>query len=413
MMQFTGIQYLQIDVANNMGHDKWTWDKRIAWTVENDHQLEQLLDQADVPALYYASVKALRAAQRGEVSNFPISLDATASGMQILSALTGDLLGAQLCNVVNRVAYMGGTERADGYSIVFDEMKERVGSSAEIKRDMIKKAVMTALYGSKAMPKKVFGEGRLLDIFYETMADLAPAAWELNEHFLQIWNPEALKNSWVLPDNFHVHVKVMSKIEEQVHLFDEPISTFRQVNMPMDEGRSLGANTIHSIDGMIVREVTRMADYNPSQVAKVQQLYGLARLDYDSLKDVVETPNTMLLRVLLDHHCHSGFLSARVIDLIEDTNMALFSMPALDALSELLSQLPIKPFKVIAVHDCFRCLPNYGNDLRRLYTLQLYKVARSNMLSFLLSQIMGHKVEIGKLNPEMVDMILDAEYALS
>ncbi|WWC81979.1 transcription-repair coupling factor [Burkholderia phage vB_BpP_HN05] len=140
MMQFTGTNYIRIDVANNFGHDKWTWNERIQWVHDHDHELEQLLDQADVPALYYASVKALRAAQRGEVSNFPISLDATASGMQILSALTGDRNGAALCNVVNRIVD-GEIKRADGYTIVFEEMKERVGSSAEIKRDMIKKAV--------------------------------------------------------------------------------------------------------------------------------------------------------------------------------------------------------------------------------------------------------------------------------
>lgn len=272
---------------------------------------------------------------------------------------------------------------------------------------------MTALYGSKAMPKKVFGEGRLLDIFYETMSDLAPAAWELNEHFLEIWNPENLKNSWVLPDNFHVHVKVMTKVEEQVHLFDEPISTFRQVNQPQEEGRSLGANTIHSIDGMIVREITRMADYDVNQVKKLYSLNTLALVDPEALKPLKETKETELLRILLGHFRDSGFLSARVIDLINEDNFVLLDEHERVAVMELLQLLPRQPFKVIAVHDCFRCLPNHGNELRRLYNLQLHKLYASDMLSFLLSQIMQTKVSIPKLDNDMAQDILDAEYALS
>src|SRR4051812_442600 len=111
---------------------------------------------------------------------------------------------------------------------------------------------MTALYGSKAQPKKVFGEGKLLQVFEETMKEVAPAAWELNECFLKIWNPDALTNDWVLPDNFHVHVKVMSQVTESLNFLNEPVEIKRMVNAPTKEGRSLGANTIHSIDGMIV-----------------------------------------------------------------------------------------------------------------------------------------------------------------
>lgn len=61
----------------------------------------------------------------------------------------------------------------------------------------------------------------------------------------------------------------------------------------------------------------------------------------------------------------------------------------------------------------FRCLPNYGNDLRKQYILQLHHIARSNMLSDLLSQLMGHEVKVGKLDPTLADDILNTEYALS
>ena len=75
--------------------------------------------------------------------------------------------------------------------------------------------------------------------------------------------------------------------------------------------------------------------------------------------------------------------------------------------------MPTKPFNLIAVHDCFRCLPNYGNDLRKQYNLQLHLLAKSNMLDFLLSQLVDRVVHYPKLYPKMADEILNTDYALS
>lgn len=61
----------------------------------------------------------------------------------------------------------------------------------------------------------------------------------------------------------------------------------------------------------------------------------------------------------------------------------------------------------------FRCLPNYGNDLRYQYNLQLYLIAKSDLLSYLLSQLLKQPVSIGKLDPTMANDILNTEYALS
>ncbi|MNY61690.1 hypothetical protein D3C86_1983980 [compost metagenome] len=80
---------------------------------------------------------------------------------------------------------------------------------------------------------------------------------------------------------------------------------------------------------------------------------------------------------------------------------------------ELINSLPAKPFEIISIHDAFRCLPNYGNDLRQQYQLQLHLIARSNLLSYLLSQVLEQKVQIGKLDPTLAQDILHSEYMLS
>jgi hypothetical protein len=54
------------------------------------------------------------------------------------------------------------------------------------------------------------------------------------------------------------------------------------------------------------------------------------------------------------------------------------------------------------VHDCFRVLPNYGNDLRRQYNLLLSQMAESNLLSSIVSQITGRKIQADKLDPSLI-----------
>jgi hypothetical protein len=395
---FTGREYLKIDIASNFGLDKISWDDRIAWFDANESQLDNLVQSAKEPALFYAGVKAWREVMQGKPIGYMVSFDATSSGLQLLAALTGDRSAAELCNVVDT------GKREDAYTRIYQLMMEILGETGQISRDQVKEAIMTALYGSKAVPKRVFGEGELLNLFYKTMERVAPAAWELNEAFLAMWDPTALINEWVLPDNFHVKVKVMSQVADTVHFLNAPYEVTYKINAPMEEGRSLGANTIHSIDGMVVRELTRRCDYSPAQLDAVRSaLAGPGGQRSDRPKD-------QLLTELWDHYRASGYLSARILDHIDAENVGLIDP---EPVWELLGSLPERPFKVVSIHDCFRCLPHYVNDLRRQYNLQLQLIAKSDLLQFLLSQIMRREVNITKFDPTLYMSIGETNYALS
>lgn len=409
MQTFTGIEYLKIDIANNFGLDKKNWDERIEWFDKNREKLPQMLNQADNPALFFAGLQAMEAAEAGKPSGYPISLDATASGMQLLAVMTGDRRAAELCNVIN-VKKDGAPQRQDGYTVVYKAMVDAIGEEGRISREDTKSAIMTSLYGSIAEPKKVFGEGILLQIFYSTMKKLAPAVWELNEAFLDMWDSEALMNSWVLPDNFHVHIKVMDRVTETVHFMNAPYEVHRMVNAPIEEGRSLGANTTHSVDGMVVREMGRRCDYNRVRVETLRQDIECLDAGYTISMLIDDDADAEMVRTLWDHYEESGFLSARILDHLYMHNLHLVDRAVI---KELIESLPAKPFKVVAVHDCFRCLPNYGNDLRKQYTNLLQLIGKSNLLQFLISQILKRKVAIGKLDEDMWKEIGDAEYALS
>lgn len=321
--------------------------------------------------------------------------------MQLLACITGDRRAAELCNVVNT------GKRADAYTEVYNVMLKKVGEQGRVTRDMTKKAIMTSLYGSEAIPKRVFGTGPMLMKFYESMEELAPAVWELNEYYKAIWDHTRSTYEWVLPDNFHVVCKVTDYVNEQVLFLGEHFDVVTKIHGPTAEGRSLSANTTHSLDALVVREMARRCNYNPTKVERIRALLN------DPSKWTHGTAfgqDGQLLLALLQRYKASGYLSARILDCIHEHTAHL--VPC-DVVLELIASLPAKPFEVYSVHDCWKCLPTYGNDLRKQYTLQLHLIAKSHMLSDLLSQLMGHEVTIQKLDPTLADDILLSEYALS
>lgn len=409
MQLFTGKQYLQIDIAGSFGLDKEDYSVRLDWFEANQDKLMERLHEAETPALYYAGVKAWLDTLAGKSSGYPISFDATASGMQILSCLTADRKAAEICNVVPKALTEGGDHREDAYTNVYSNMKELVKEEDKLEREDVKSAVMKSLFGSKAVPRNVFGEGPMLETFYKVMKTVAPGVWELNEAFLEIWDETALVNSWTLPDNFHVHVKVMDLQTEVVSFHNEPYDVQRKINAPIKDGRSLGANTIHSIDGFIVREMGRRCSYDPNWIALIREIISEESIShFETPKEKKEAHR--MVDVLMNLYKESGYFSARILDYIDSDTIHFVDQ---EALKELLASLPKKPFDMAVVHDCFRVLPNYGNDLRWQYNNQLSLIAHSKMLTFLLSQIVGYTLDVEKLDPTMADDIINTDYALS
>lgn len=341
---FTPRQYLQIDIAGNFSskNEKMDWDKRLQWFDENQHQLEALLKQAETPALYYAGVMAWRDVNQGIPSGYPVSLDGCSSGLQILACLTGDIAAAKLCGVIST------GHREDAYTTIYEWMLGQSDTSSRVTRDMTKSAIMKSLYGSTAVPKEVFGEGELLDVFYRAMQENAPLAWNLNQMFLAMWDPEETCHSWVMPDNFHVHVKVMAKVEDTFHYLDQPYTVTRYENRATENGRSLGANLTHSIDGFIVREMARRCSYDREVVDAA--LAAVVHHGRDEAAEFCGVPchDTDMLLILWDHYKASGFLSARILDHITEFNARYVDR---QDIMDLIDSLPKKPFEILTIHQ--------------------------------------------------------------
>ena len=247
MKKFNPMQYLAIDIANCWGLDKVTYEERIQWVKDNIDNLEQLADQADEPMLYWKAVKALRQAQNGEATGHTVALDSVCSGLQIMSALMRDKEGCTITGLIHP------DKRYDAYTEVTDTMNELIKDSEEdlgeffVDRNQSKRAVMTYLYGSKAVPEEVFGAA-LLPYFYDAMNIKAKGAMELLGLLHGSWNSNALAHSWTLPDGHRAYIPVMQKVEKRISIKElnyNPVVTM-QVNESKDKGISNIANVVHS-----------------------------------------------------------------------------------------------------------------------------------------------------------------------
>jgi len=392
MQLFNKEQYLLIDVANNYGLDKLSWNERIDWAKSNLNNLENLANKADAPCMYRCSVKALRDHYAGIPSGYGIHLDASASGTQWLSILTGDRSGAKLCNVLNT------GKREDSYTIIHKAILEESDTTSNITREQVKKAIMTSLYGSTKRPKELFGKD--LPIFEKVMSKYLPEAWLFNKALSgSAWDPTANSYHWVLPDNFHAGFKVKALVQHEFTFKGNTVPYFVKEQMPQPRGRALGANLIHSIDGFIVREMVQRCSFSNNRAKEV--ISG-------STSFIGSTEDILQCLTLWNLYKESGFLSARILNYIYANTINLVDRTKIE---ELLNELPKKTFDILPIHDSFTALPAYGNDVRQQYIYLMYHMAKSNMINFL-----GHQIGIQAewVKPEdFSEEILNSEYALS
>lgn len=221
MKYYSGWDWLLIDAANQFGYDKMTFEKRIEWATDKLAILESFTDEAETRPLYVKAVMAIRKAQQGIPTGHMVGVDSVCSGIQIMSVLTGCVSGATATGCVDPDV------RADAYTTVTKAMENALGGSIDISRDDAKQAVMTSFYGSKAVPKALFGEDTPeLDAFYKAATTVAPGAWELLQDLLASWQPYALSHAWKMPDGFDVKIKVMDKKEARIEVDELNHATF-------------------------------------------------------------------------------------------------------------------------------------------------------------------------------------------
>lgn len=404
--QYTGIQYMAIDIANHFGLDKLEFEDRIQWVKLNQDCLESLADKAEDKPLYVKSVNHFRRALRGLPTGHTVALDSCASGLQLMSVLTGCESGAYMTGLIDP------NKRMDAYSLVTGYMNELLDESITVPRKQAKDSLMTSLYGSMAKPKEIFGKGTpAYKAFYEVLSTKCKGAYALLRILLNAWDSSKEYNHWVLPDGFNAYIPVMESITDRVKIkeLNYTMSVQTWVNKPMDFGLSICANAIHSCDGYVLRTLVRRCNYNVKQVKKS------VRLIKEALLSEYVIPEHYVEEAVMPIHLYIKTGLADIV-CIQHIEKIVHQLPH-DMLRKLLftleTMLQHEPFEVITVHDSFACLPNHCNTLRYWYKEILAEIAESTLLNHLLTQIYGEECNFKKINPNLASLIRNSNYGLS
>lgn len=404
--QYTGIQYMAIDVANHFGLDKLEFEDRIQWVKTNQDCLESLADKAEDKPLYVKSVNHFRKALQGLPTGHTVALDSCASGLQLMSVLTGCESGAYMTGLIDP------NKRMDAYSKVTEYMSQLLDENIEVPRKDAKQALMTSLYGSMAKPKEIFGKGTpAYKAFYEVLSTKCKGAYALLRILLNAWDSSKEYNHWVLPDGYNAYIPVMQSITDRVKIeeLNYTMSVQTWVNKPMDFSLSICANAIHSVDAYVLRTLVRHVNYNTKQVKKTIGLIEEALLsEYVAPEHIVE-------EAVMPIHLYikTGIADIVCIQHIEKIIHQLPHSMLRKLLHTLKTMLQHEPFEVITVHDSFACHANHCNTLRYWYKEILSEIAESTLLNHLLTQIYGEECNFKKINPNLASLIRNSNYGLS
>jgi len=394
--EMTGLEYLMADIAckHDKAYEKKGWDERLHHFSEIDFKDPKTFKEASNPIGLRAAYVALEDTAMKKPSGYMISLDAASSGLQLLSLLVSCPHSWKLC---------GGDETIlDAYMHIYMSLH----MNTVLDRKDVKQCIMTALYGSTAQPKAIFGED--VDVFYEAMEKMAPGAWDLNLGIQELWDEiDGTTYDWVLPDNFYCCIETHDKEVIPFMFLDQEFQVIQKVNERPRFHKGLGPNLIHSIDGMVVREMYRRCSYDLKMMERVLNLLANSGGAWDYRPDAKSAD---MVQTLWDHYEETGFLSVRILDYLYEDTMWIVDEKVIQ---DLINTMPLKPFEMISVHDCFRCHPNYGNDLRRQYNVIMADINDSKILPVMASQVAKQNIKANKVGTIPREVILNANYTLS
>jgi len=304
MQQFTPMEYLYIDVANQFGLDGINWDKRIEWVKSNIDKLEESSKKVKYKtrARYNKAVLALRKTQREEMVGHPMGLDATASGVALLSLLSGDYEGAKSCNLINT------GNREDAYKAVTDHINTLLEANNKVTREDIKYCLMTYFYNSKATPLKVLGrkveeydpmakkwrkyyieDTPAYIAFIETLENKYPYVIKAQNLINSCYSENTLAHSFVMPDGHTVYLPSYVTESKRVKCTKLNSSFTYNAKTPqanLDQWRSLAAHVVHACDGYIVREVIRKMNKQGREVLTVHDEFMAHPCDIQALREI-------------------------------------------------------------------------------------------------------------------------------
>jgi DNA-directed RNA polymerase len=282
--------WLAFQVATTYGLDKAPMDERIDWVVKNHDFLSYIANDPEGTIPEWSSVEepwcfiaavleydqcVIKGTKK--TSGFPVSVDATCSGLQHLSALALDRTAAEMVNVVPT------DKPSDGYKIVAEKAKEILPKHLHdhITRKVTKRTVMTTPYGVTENSARDYIRQELKGIELEKgeLQKIVKAIYRYgvrkvfdgpcrSMEFIQKVAGERIKSGattleWVTPSGFTVIQEYRRNEAERVRtkLLGEQISAHllkdweeRQIDLQKAK-TAASPNLIHSLDAALLHLV--------------------------------------------------------------------------------------------------------------------------------------------------------------
>jgi DNA-directed RNA polymerase len=287
--------WLAFQVATTYGLDKAPMDERIDWVVKNHDFLSHLANDPEGTISEWSSVEepwcfiaaVLEYDQcviKGikKTSGLPVSVDATCSGLQHLSALALDRTAAEMVNVVPT------DKPSDGYKIVAEKAKEILPEHLHdhITRKVTKRTVMTTPYGVTENSARDYIRQELKGVELEKgeLQMIVKAIYRYgvrkvfdgpcrSMEFIQKAAGERIKSGattieWITPSGFPVIQEYRRNESERVRtkLLGEQIASYllkdweeRQIDLQKAK-TAASPNLIHSLDAALLHLV--FAEWN-------------------------------------------------------------------------------------------------------------------------------------------------------
>ena len=407
--QFSGFEWILIDLASRYGHDKLPFEDRLSFGSELIHlfkvdTLEKLkeniapwLKEADEPEMFAGCCIALWDAYRGVSSTWQVGQDAASSGPALLSVLLGCEIGMENTGVI-------GKRVPDLYKSIGENM----GVTTE--RDKIKKATVPHVYGSEAVPKAIWGNA--YQTFVNAYAETVPMAELAKNMMINAWCSSADAHEWDLPDGAIAHIKVLNVEKKRgyplgKHTYTYQYSVIGTKKQGEQGTKSISANHVHSFDGYMLRELNRRCNYSMVQVEKAVSIL--------TKKIYVGIPCKQLQR-LESLYKRFNQVSVVALEYITEDTVINLSDGYKEKLLRILTDMGDYPsFEVKNIHDEFLCLPNHINRMKYWYQELLVEAYKSTWWSDTYSRLVGedHSYLNDEPRPEIIQAIREAQYAIN
>ena len=190
------------------------------------------------------------------------------------------------------------------------------------------------------------------------------------------------------------------------------------VNQGQKKGISLAANTVHSVDAFVLREMHRRCNHEPLVLffAKEALIQEQALRNQDITEAIpVDEETSHKLAYYIERYEATEQPSAAILPFIQDgRDTQYLSNGHLAKLIRMTEQMDQhKAFPLVTVHDDFKSHAGNCNWVRMHYANIVAELAESNILSDIFTQIYGMPVSYNKLSNDLGEAIRNSAYALS